>query len=153
MSEEFVMLGDLSPSEIAQKLREIGDEEAVEFYEIRAKGVRSLEEGVFYSPRRWLDTQHQYGFIPLFEPGSTRFHKIVSATNMPPDDSLQNQRINVRLDWLRVHEYPKPLINLRDNIHTILFTFEARNQVEKGSESVAFNQTYEARSKQDVAIS
>ena len=54
--------------------------------------------------------------------------------------------INVRLDRLRVYEYPKPLINFGENIHTILFTFEARNQVAGSSEPVAFNQTYEARS-------
>lgn len=153
MAEEFVMLGDLSPAEIAQKLREIGDEEAAEFYETRAKEVGSLYDGVFNPPRRWLDTQHQYGFIPLFDPDSAQFHKVVSATNILPDDSLKNQRINVRLGWLRVYEYPNPLINFGGNIHTVLFTFEARNQVEGGSEPVAFNQTYEARSGQDVAVS
>ena len=38
------------------------------------------------------------------------------------------------------------------NIHTILFSFEARNQVQGNSEAVAFNQTYEARSGQDAAV-
>lgn len=153
MAEEFKMLGELPPTGIARKLREIGDDEAAEFYEQQADvAIPYLPEGLF-SPRRWLDTQHQYGFIPLFEAGTQRFHPIISATNMPPDKSLQNQRINIRLDWLKVHEYPPPFISLGDNIHTILFTFEARNQVEEGSELIAFNQTYQARTGQDAAVS
>ncbi len=153
MAEEFKMLGELPPTEIAQKLREIGDDEAAEHYELQAaRGAPSIPEGIF-TPRRWLDTQHQYGFIQPFEPGTARFHKIISATNMVPDTSLEKKRINIRLDWLRAYDYPPPLINLGDNIHTILFTFEARNQVEGGSEPIAFNQTYYARSGQDVAVS
>ncbi|SRR6266702_1033301 len=152
MPEEFVMLGAQSPTEIVQKLREIGDEDAAAVYEAQASRGLSFEESVFNPPRRWLDTQHQYGFIPLFEPGTTQSHKIVSASNVLADDTLKNQRINIRLNQLRVYEYPKPLINFGDNIHTILFTFEARNQVEGGSESVAFNQTYQARLGQDVAV-
>jgi hypothetical protein len=153
MVEEFKMLGEMPPAEIAQKLREIGDDEAAEFYEQQAAiRLQYIPEGIF-TPRRWLDTQHQYGFIPSLEVGSERYHKIISATNMLPDHSLEKQRINIRLDWLRVYEYPPPLINLGDNIHTILFTFEAQNQVEGGSEPIAFNQTYHARTGQDVAVS
>ncbi len=153
MVEEFKMLGELPPIEIAQKLREIGDDEAAAFYEQRvASGAHSIAEGIF-TPRRWLDTQHQYGFIPLFEPSTKRFHQIISATNMSSDNSLENQRVNIRLDWLRAYEYPPPLISLGGNIHTILFTFEAQNQVEGGSEPIAFNQTYHARTGQDVAVS
>jgi hypothetical protein len=150
MPDEFVMLGDQPLQEIARKLREIGDEEAAQAYEARLARAPALEEGLF-SPRSWLNTQHQYGFIPPFEPGSARFHKIVSASDMLPDISLQGQRINVRLDYLRIYEYPKPLIHFGANKHTILFTFEARNQVAGSSEPVAFNQTCEARSGQDVA--
>ena len=45
------------------------------------------------------------------------------------------------------------MLNLGDNVHTILFTFEAHNQVEKGKEEpVAFNQLYKARVGQDAAV-
>ena len=72
---------------------------------------------------------------------------ITSASNVRATDSLEGQRINIRLDYLRVYQYPTPLFNLRDNIQTILFDFEARNQVEQGKEEpVAFNQLYKARS-------
>lgn len=150
MAEGFQMLGELPLGEIAQKLREIGDDEAAAFYEQQAT-LTYLPEGRSI-PRRWLDTQHQYGFIPLFEPHTNRFHPIMSATNMSPDLSLVNQRINIRLDWLKIYEYPSSLFSHKDNIHTILFTFEARNQVEGGSEQVAFNQTYRARTGQDAAV-
>jgi hypothetical protein len=37
-------------------------------------------------------------------------------------------------------------------LYTILFTFEAKNEIKDGKESLAFNQTYYARSGQDVAV-
>ncbi len=152
MADEFKMLGELPPAEIARKLREIGDDEAAEYYELQAKrGPSFIPEGRFI-PRKWLDTSHQYGFIPPFEPGLERYQKIISATNMHPDTALVNQRVNIRLDWLRACEYPRSYFNNEDNIHTILFTFEAKNEVKGGKESLAFNQTYYARSGQDVAV-
>lgn len=151
MEEDFKVLGEMPPTVIAQKLRELGDIEAAAFYE-QQSSIEMQYEGLF-TPRKWLDTQHQYGFIRPFEPGTTRFHPLISATNMKPDDSLQNQRINIRLDWLKVHEYPPPLISFGSTVHTILFTFEARNQIEGGSEPIAFNQTYHARAGQQAAVS
>ncbi|HEY4388735.1 MAG TPA: hypothetical protein VGN34_30150 [Ktedonobacteraceae bacterium] len=152
MEETFQMLGELPPAEIAQKLREIGDDEAAEFYEQQAaRGPSFIPEGRFI-PHKWLDTAHQHGFIPLVEPGLERYHNIISATNMPPDASLLDQRVNIRLDWLRAYDYPRSFLNNEDNIHTILFTFEAKNQVEGGSEPLAFNQSYYARTGQDAAV-
>lgn len=152
MSDEFVPLGKQSPDEIVNKLREIGDDEAATDFEAYEESSRADLESLFGPPRAYLNTQHQYGFIPRFDPGAGRFQPIVAASSAPVDLALKNQRINIRLDYLRVYEYPKPLIGLRDNIHTILFAFEARNQLVDDSEAVAFNQTYRARSKQDVAV-
>jgi hypothetical protein len=152
MNEEFVPLGQQSPAEIARKLHEIDDDEAALVYEAYAESSRLGLESVFNPPRSYLNTQHQYGFIPRFEPGSGRFHNIIAASNAPAGLELKNKRINIKLDYLRVHEYPRPFINLGHNIHTILFTFEARNQIPGGSEAVAFNQTYRAKSGQDVAV-
>jgi hypothetical protein len=99
-----------------------------------------------------------YGFVKRFEAGSQRYHPIISATNMDADTSLQNQQISIRLDWLYAYEYPPSLLErlgLGDNMHTILFSFEARNQVVLRSkhvdEHVAFNQIYRAKSRQSVA--
>ena len=152
MSDEFVPLGEQPPAEITQKLREMGDEEAATAYEAYLESASAAEESFFGPPRAYLNTQHQYGFIPRFDPGAGRYQPIVAASSAPVDQALKNQRINIKLDYLRVYEYPQPLISLGDNIHTILFTFEARNQLPGDSEAVAFNQTYHARSGQDVAV-
>jgi hypothetical protein len=152
MSDEFIPLARQSPAEVAQKLREIGDEEAALVYERRQEATAEVLESRFWPPRPYLNSQHQIGFIPRFVPGTERFHPILAASNAPADLSLQNRRINIRLDYLRIHQYPGPLINLGANSHTILFTFEARNQLPAGSEAVVFNQTYRARSGQDTAV-
>jgi hypothetical protein len=147
MSSDFIPLG-LQPSEqIRAKLQEIEDSpEAV------SVDLEKLES----AQRPWLNTQHQYGYIAPFTPGAQRYYPITSASNMPPPtpaDSLRGQRINIRLDHLRVYRYPRPWFNLGHNVHTILFTFEARNQVEKGKEeSVAFSQLYKAHAGQDAAV-
>src|SRR5712692_5812638 len=154
MSDEFVPLGEQSPSEIAQKLREIGDDKAAQFYD---SGADSLAEGL-HKPHDWLNKGYQYGFIPLFEPGKHHLHEIISASNMPANESLKNQRINVHLHRFHVHEYPMALTQavseffLGMNVHTVLFTFEAHNQVSKGTEHVAFNQVYEAVAGQDAGV-
>src|SRR5713226_1127053 len=101
MLEEFVPLAEQSPDEIARKLREIGDDEAAQYYET---GADSLAEGL-HRPHEWLNKGYQYGFIPLFEPGEPHFHDVIPASNMPTNESLKNRRINVHLHRFHVHEY------------------------------------------------
>src|SRR5450755_3965119 len=154
MPDQFVPLGEQSPEEIARKLREIGDDEAAQFYE---QSATSLKEGL-HKPHAWLYSGYQYGFIPLFTPGKQHQHDIISASNMPANETLKNQRINMRLHRFHAHEYPMALTQavsqffLGTNIHTILFTFEAHNQVDKGEENVAFNQIYEVPPGQDAGV-
>ena len=144
MSSDFVPLGLQSPEQIQAKLQEIeGTTEAVSF------GLEKLES----AQRPWLNTQHQYGYIAPFTPSTQRYHPIKSASNMLADDTLKGKRVNIHLAYLRVYQSPTPLFNLGHSVHTILFTFEARNQVEKAKEEpVAFNQLYKARAGQDVAV-
>jgi hypothetical protein len=155
MSDEFVPLGEQSPTEIAQKLREIGDDETAQFYE---SGVNSLAEGL-HRPHDWLNKGYQYGFVPLFEPREHYLHEITSAMNMSGNETLKNQRINIHLQRFYVHEYPMALTQAVSefffgmNVHTVLFTFEAYNQVAKGTEHVAFNQVYEVIAGQDAGVS
>lgn len=155
MDEQFIPLGMQEPKEIARKLREIEDDEAAQFYE--QSSAASLEESL-HRPRKWLNAAHQYGFIPIFTPGAQHRHDIISASNMRADETLRNQRINIRLHRLHVYEYPMaftPALSqffLGTNVHTILLTFEARNQVDKGTENVAFNQVYEVPPGQDVGV-
>jgi hypothetical protein len=144
MSSDFIPLGLQSPEQIQAKLLEIeGTTEAVGF------DPEKLES----AQRPWLNTQHQYGYIAPFTPGAQRYYPIKSASNIPAADSLKGKRINLRLDYLRVYRYPTPLFSLGHSVHTILFTFEARNQVEQGREEpIAFNQLYKARAGQDAAV-
>lgn len=153
MSENFIPLGKQSPAEIARKLRELEDEEGALAIEATTQAKSLGQESLINLPRAWLNTQHQYGFIPRFDPAAGRFHPIVSAADAPTDLDLKGKRINIKLDYLRIYEYPKPFIDLTgDNVHTILFTFEAHNQLPGDSEEVAFNQTYKAHAEQDVAV-
>jgi hypothetical protein len=140
----FVPLGLQSPEAIRAKLAEIEPaEKAVSF------GLESATR-----TRPWLNTEHQFGYIAPFKPGVQVHHPITSATNMRADAALKGQRINIRLDRLQVHAYPRPLFSPPHSRHNILFNFEARNQVENGSEElVAFNQRYEARVGHSPAIS
>jgi hypothetical protein len=141
MTSDFIPLGLQSPEEIKAKLLEIEGPDA---------NLEKLES----ARRPWLNTQHQYGYIAPFTPGVQRYHPIVSAGNIAPTESLKGKRINIRLNYLHVYQYPRPLFSLGDSVHTILFTFEARNQVEKDQEEpIAFNQLYKAHAGQDAAVS
>src|SRR3954469_13924494 len=143
MSGDFIPLGLQSPEQIRAKLQEIQDAE-----EVVGLDLEKLES----TQRPWLNTQHQYGYIAPFTPGTQRYYPIISANNMPATASLKGKRINIRLDYLRVYRYPTPLFNL-NSTHTILFTFEASNQVGQGKEEpIAFNQLYKARAGQDAAV-
>lgn len=142
MTEQtFIPLGQQDPETIAAKLAEIealppDDDDKLE------RADRQV----------WLNTQHQYGYIAPFVPGEQRYHPIVSASNMAADTNLQGKRVNIRLDHLRVYQYPRPWYSTT-NQHTILFSFEARNQVEGDKEEpVAFNQLCKARTGQDTAV-
>lgn len=154
MSEEFIPLGEQSPEAIASKLREIGDDEAARVYETQ---IADHAESI-HIPREWLNKSYQYGFIPLFEPGEQHLHPILSPSNIPANESLKNQRVNIYLHRFHVYEYPLALTQavsqflLGTNVHTILLTFEAHNQAEKGSENVTFHQVYEVVAKQDAGV-
>lgn len=144
MSEDFVPIGEWKPDEIAAKLRELSEDDT-----LRGASFGALES----AGQAWLYTQHQFGFIAPFVPGSARYHPIVAAGNMPADDSLRGQRVNLRLDFLRVYSYPRAWFAFGTNVHSILFTFEARSQIEPGGEEpVAFSQLYKARAGQDAAV-
>src|SRR5438552_3223728 len=122
MQEEPLALGKQPNDVIVQRLKEIGDSEAAQFYEMQATAP-SQDEGLRRPPRRWLYTNYQYGFIRRFKVGSQRFHKIIPAHNMEADNSLQNKRINIRLDWLYAFSYPPSFmerLGIGENIHSIL---------------------------------
>lgn len=174
MTDQFVPIGKRSPQVIAKYLRALGYEQNAALYEARAnppgKPLNALSvSGGLQVPNlllgangsqspsdAWLNTEHQFGFIPPFIVGSGQFQPIVSASNMQADHTLSNKRINITIERIHVYAYPEPWISFGNNVHTIHFTFEAQNQVaDPGggagvAEAAAFSRVYTARSGQDV---
>jgi len=157
MTKESIAIGALSDREIAQILRELGDNEGAAIYDNWAEGLESDSTG-----RAYTFNEYQYGFIPPFEPGSKKLHKIISATNMPADETLKNQPITIKLERLWAYEYPlsfKETISemlghpIGNTEHTILFNFKAQNQTHEGNEQFAFSQQYQIEAKHNVSVS
>lgn len=150
---------DMTPNELAEKLRQMGDEAAAAEIEAdeNAKGL----EGLFdEKPRRpYLHRTHQIGYLPLREAGSEAPIPIRAIGVVDPDPGLLNQRINIHLDRLYVQEYPGTLFNRigfgRSGEHHIMVNFSARNQLpgSANAEAVAFSQTYVAFDGDEAGVS
>lgn len=94
----------------------------------------------------WMQTTHQFGYIALRQPGSIESQEIQYPGAIAADVSLKNNRINIRLDRLRVHKYPG------NGTHNIMVNFAARNQVADSQETVTFSQTYRVGEKQTAGV-
>ncbi len=141
--EEIPVLGKMAPSQMAIKLRELGDEKTAQTIEENLKKKkRSFAATEFLWPGSkepvWKYTKHAFGFIPPVEPGTSELVPITHAGNMRPDTSLKNARIKITLGALRVAEYPG------SGIHHVLFDFYAQNQLKDNVEHLHFNQVYRA---------
>lgn len=149
---------DMDAYELAEKLRQMGDDAAAA--EIEAGPQQGgLEDFSNQQPRRpYLFRTHQIGYIPLREAGSEAPIPIRAIGVVDPDLGLLNQRINIHLDRLHVQEYPGGILSSllgRASEHHIMVTFSARNQLPTSSndvESVAFSQTYVAFDGDDAGV-
>jgi hypothetical protein len=86
-------------------------------------------------PPIWKSNAHAFGYIPEAK-GDRSVVDIIDVGDADPDKSLQNGRINVTLNFLRVASYPG------GGTHRILFDFYAQNQTVDGTEEVHFNAAY-----------
>jgi hypothetical protein len=86
----------------------------------------------------YLYTSHEFGFIQLVNDVSQETLDIKHPGAIQPDTSLKNSQINIRLDRLRVEDYPG------SGKHDILFEFNTKNWIEDQNleEDVNFAQTY-----------
>jgi len=158
MSDQFPelrVIGSYSPSDCAQKLRELGDEQrAREFDQLAAdeEGGRSL--GIFgirkKKPPAYMFISHNFGFIA---PAPTDKHLgIAPAGTFNGQSGLAGLRLNVTLNRLFIAEYPGA------GEHKVLFNFAAVNYLgkndlgEKVEESLQFNMTVRARNGEHAAI-
>ena len=148
--------GQMTDSELAYRIAQMDLPNAQE--DLLAKGDESprstlIDKGIvdnlieFWNgkPPLWKSNAHAFGFIP---PDDTTGETIdiVEVGDVKADQALQNQRINVTLNTLRVAEYPG------NGTHRILFDFYARNQTPTGSEEVHFNAIYRVREGERAGV-
>ncbi|NEP14120.1 MAG: hypothetical protein F6K14_28745 [Symploca sp. SIO2C1] len=152
--EQLTLLGDLKvigeyddPELIVSKLQHMNDPDFSGTPAVKEKGVEDILN-IFNSVQNqpWVHTTHQFGYIAPRQPGSTKPQLIQHPSAIIADPTLKNNRLNIRLDRLRIHKYPG------GGIHDVLVTFAARNQVANSEESVSFSQTYRVREGQSSGV-
>jgi hypothetical protein len=91
----------------------------------------------------WRHTSHTFGFIPV---GASGRGAIRHVSEVEPDRSLQEARLRISLDGLRVANYPG------GGTHRVLFNFFVHNRTSTGIEDVNFNATYRIREGQSAGV-
>jgi hypothetical protein len=150
--DDLPVLGHMAPRDAAAKLREAGEDEAATRLEALPHARTASEAFAAVGPgwwpfqdRPWQHTAHAFGHLAPAPPGTTP-RPIEHAGNIPPDLALQNARITITLDRLRVAAYPGR------GTHRILFDFAAQNQVPENVEHLHFNATYRVREGEQAGI-
>ncbi len=142
------------PEQIVSKLEALNDPEAITFAKSWAKSgdkskdiekLLSFVRGVKKQP--WYPATHQYGYIAPRQSGTVEPQPVLHPSAIEADSTLKNNRINIRLDRLRVYKYPG------GGTHNVMVTFEALNQVADAQEAVSFSQTYRVPDGNSVGIS
>ena len=147
---DIKVIGELPPSRAAAKLRQMGDSETAD--EISQHIATHRKEALFGwgPPKPWQHTTHQFGYIALQDPGSTDPLPIQYAGAIAADLTLKKSRIDIKIDRLRVYNYPGV------GMHNILLSFAARNQSAtvpgNAPELVSFSQTYRVQEREEAAI-
>ncbi|MCK6506316.1 hypothetical protein L6R53_23575 [Myxococcota bacterium] len=100
--------------------------------------------GLFDKP--WRYAHHQIGFLPSTATGETIL-PIEPAGTQAADPSLMDQPLEVRLDRIRVEEYPGV------GGHKIVVNFEASHQQGDRAEALAFNQAYQVGARDFAGVS
>jgi len=159
------VLGAMSPEEAIDRLRAIGEEDAVQVLEAAMgshsksvyRGLESVEPDIgtkslgttkgFIWPflnRPWQYTNHSFGYLMPHRGNGALSIAHVGAVQ--PDSKLKNARVKVTLDRLRVADYPGR------GRHQIMFEFSAKNQLPGIVEDLHFNTTLSVRQGQTAPI-
>jgi hypothetical protein len=137
------VLSRMPPEEAAARLKEIGETElALELTKGPARNAaRATSFGIsdlFSGPvKPWAHATHVFGFLPS-SPTSDQGQTIFSPGQIKADSALQNGRINVTLNRLRIAEYPGR------GSRKILFDFSGQNHIASGVEDAHFSMTFHA---------
>jgi hypothetical protein len=143
--EGVSLIRDLPCEQLVSKLEELGDiATAEEMRHVPPPSTRELfGRG---APKPWQHSGHQVGYLAPRTSASTGPQPIVSISDVKADASLRQKRINVRLQRLRVFQYPG------GGLHYVMLTFKAQNQLKDATEPVAFNQTYRVQEGQEAGV-
>ena len=153
--DDIHVFGKLPPDKAARKLQEFGymrearDVEHSLIHPDAHRSPRSISFAdivPFWRDEPWRHTAHTFGHIPLLEHGIQEPVEIVHAGNIPPDESLKYGRVTIRLQRLRVANYPG------SGMHHILFDFYGENQPKGQEEKLHFNQIYRVREGESAGI-
>jgi hypothetical protein len=148
--DDIPVLGKLPGRAAADRLRELGDDEAADEL-LEASGGPTTMGPVkgwgLFKPRPWQHTAHAFGFLEPAGPGDAML-PIVHAGNIPVDESLRDKKVplTVTLDRLRIASYPG------GGIHRVLFDFYAQHQAKDQLEHLHFNTTFRAQEGESVAV-
>jgi hypothetical protein len=147
MFEEIPVIGHFTLDEAAGKLRQIGA--MTEAAEIERPGpltggFRDLFD--WGAEKAWRYTTHQFGYVAPLTNGIPAAQPIRYAGAIEPDSTLQNGRINIHLDRLRIYEYPG------GGQHHVMLTFKGQNQLPGSPEVVSFSQTFRVQERQLAGV-
>lgn len=144
------VIANLPRQRAAQVLRQVGENDIA--LTLEQQGAESIHRpasfGIFDTlsrPKPWMHAAHTFGFLPQ-KPEAGRERRIEPAGEITPDETLQNARIKISLNRLRVAEYPG------GGTHNILFDFYATNQVAGGNEDVHFNSSFRVEDGSEAGV-
>ncbi|HEY9691104.1 MAG TPA: hypothetical protein V6D15_02820 [Oculatellaceae cyanobacterium] len=146
--KDLKVIGEYNdPELIVSKLQQMNDPDFSGEVEVKEKGVEDILN-IFNSVQNqpWSHATHQFGYIAPRQQGSTEPQAIQYPGAIAADTTLKNNRINIRLDRLRIQKYPG------GGIHDVMVNFAARNQVADSQESISFSQTYRVQEGQSAGI-
>ncbi len=144
--DDLPVIGALSRSDAAAKLREVEEDAAADAVGEAAAGTArfGLSDLWPFRERHFQHTAHSIGFLPT--DGGAEPRAILGVGEVAADTSLKDQRIKIALNGLRVADYPG------GGTHRVLLDFYARNQVPGASEDLHFNATYRVREGKRAAV-
>lgn len=141
----YKAVGALSKKEKDKYLKKIGELPAKEK---EGELVGSVQLFSFWDvePKPYEHTECQIGYLSFVTTSGNNLRDVQSAQSVQADSTLT--RIDVRLDRLRVYDYPG------SGNHQVMFTFQADNSMtqEAQKENISFSQVYEAQEGEGAGV-
>ncbi|MGB3510506.1 MAG: hypothetical protein WBA93_14975, partial [Microcoleaceae cyanobacterium] len=147
---EYDLEQDSELEKLTSKLEQIEDTKFINSA-LQHKGFTKDVGGIlnflgWVEKQPWSHANHTFGYIAPSQSGSMEPLPIHHVSSITPDTTLQNSRIDIHLDHLRIYNYPGT------GTHNVMVTFAAQNQVSNASEAVSFSQTYRVPEGQTAPV-